>query len=413
MADRVVGVDVRALVVAWPADAGRGAVARFCREHEVSRSWFYEVRQRAVNEPATQAMMPRPREHAARHSQAVALEIEEIAVRLRKELADQGLDHGPVTVRWHLQKMGLPAPAASTLARIFTRRGMVTAQPSKRPRASYRRFEFAQVHECWQLDAMQWKLADATVCVVFQLLDDCSRLMIASRVAPGERAQDAIAVLDQGVAAHQVPRLLLTDNGSAFNQTRRGRTSQLVAHVSSMGCRPITGRPGHPQTQGKNERVHQPLQAWLRARPAAQTLAELQDQVDEFDQVYNHQRPHQSLAMQTPAQAAGQRPHAVPPTPQRPYPSTTSPPTARTQAIRAGQRRVSSKGKITVDHHQVFLGAEHAHTTVTAIITHATVTVFDPAGTLIRAVTLEPGKTYYGNDRPKTWRRSTQVSRLT
>ena len=48
-------------------------------------------------------------------------------MQIRKDLADQGLDHGPVTVRWHLQQTGLKAPAASTLARIFSARGMVTA----------------------------------------------------------------------------------------------------------------------------------------------------------------------------------------------------------------------------------------------------------------------------------------------
>ena len=410
MADRVVGVDVRALVVAWPDDAGRGAVARFCREHGVSRSWFYDVRRRALTEPVTQAMLPRSRQHAARHSQCVPLEVEELAVRLRKELADQGLDHGPVTVRWHLQKMGLPAPAPSTLARIFTRRGMVVPAPSKRPRASYRRFEYAQVHECWQLDAMQCKLADGTTGVVFQLLDDCSRLMIASRVALSENADDAVAVFDQGVRAHQVPCLLLTDNGVAFNQSRLGRTSRLVTHVSAMGCKPITGRPGHPQTQGKNERVHQPLQAWLLAHRTPETLAQLQATVEEFDQVYNNQRPHQSLAMKTPTQTAAERPHAVAPSP--PTPATHSA-TPRTQAVRAGQRRASEKGRINVDDNQILLGAEHARTTVTAIITDATVTVFDHHGNLIRTVTLEPGKTYYSNGRPKTWRQGNDVTRLT
>lgn len=408
MADRVVGMDVRALVVAWPDDAPRGAVARFCREHGVSRSWFYEVRDRALSEPATQAMLPRPRRYATRHPQAVPLEVEELAVRIRKELADQGLDHGPVTVRWQLQQMGLTAPAASTLARIFTRRGMVVPAPAKRPKSSYRRFEYAQVHECWQLDAMQWKLADGTVCVVFQLLDDCSRLLIASRVASAENAEDAIAVFDQGVAAHQVPCLLLTDNGVAFNQSRLGRTSRLATHVSALGCRPITGRPGHPQTQGKNERVHQPLQAWLRAHSAPRTHAELQRLVEAFDEVYNHRRPHQSLAMTTPAQAAAARPRAVAPLPPALTVRTTS-----ALPVRAVRRKVSGKGKISIGHRQIFLGAEHRQDTVTAIITDATVAVFDPRGRLIRTVVLVPGQTYYGNGRPKTWRRNQEASTLT
>ncbi len=61
-----------------------------------------------------------------------------------------------VTVRWHLQQLGVTAPDEYTLARIFTARGMDIAQPQKRPAQPYRRFEIATVHECWQLDAFEW-----------------------------------------------------------------------------------------------------------------------------------------------------------------------------------------------------------------------------------------------------------------
>ena len=201
------------------------------------------------------------------------MEVEELAVRIRKELADAGWDHGPVTVRHRLGELGLTAPAASTLARVFTRRGMVLAQPQKRPRSSYRRFEFATVHECWQLHAFQSTLAGGSVCAVYQVLDDRSRALLASHVTATETAAGAITVIDKAISAHQVPVLLLTDNGGAFNQTRMGHVSQLVTHRQALGARAITGRPGHPQTQGKDERVHQTTQRWLAARPRPATEA--------------------------------------------------------------------------------------------------------------------------------------------
>src|SRR3712207_7471453 len=89
MADRVVGMDVRAQVVQWPQDAPRGAVSRFVREQQVSRSWFYEVRRRVVEEGTLAALQPRPRvPRTPRHRQAVPVEVEEIAVLLRKQLHD-------------------------------------------------------------------------------------------------------------------------------------------------------------------------------------------------------------------------------------------------------------------------------------------------------------------------------------
>jgi putative transposase len=407
MADRVVRMDVRAVVVGWPEGAARGSVSRFCQEHGVSRSWFYEVRARARDSDPLTAMRPRPRATTARHPGAIPVEVEELAVRLRKELADAGWDHGPVTVRHRLGELGLSAPAASTLARVFTRRGMVLAQPQKRPRSSYRRFEFATVHECWQLDAFQSTLADGSVCVVYQVLDDRSRMLVASHVTAGETAQGAITVIDKAIAAHQVPVLLLTDNGSAFNQTRRGLSSQLVAHLQALGCRAITGRPGHPQTQGKDERVHQTTQRWLGARPRPATEAGLLSLLEVFDQQYNNTRPHQSLRMRTPAQAMAEEPHAVPPTPAEPSNPSTAP------AVRACRRRVGLNGKISVRYVAIQLGYEHRSTTVTVVLTGDHVAIFDPAGTLIRSLTLEPGRTYFSNGRPRGWNNSRRVSRLT
>ena len=407
MADRVVPVDVRAMVVAWPEDASRGAVSRFCRQHGVSRSWFYEMRSRARETDPLTAMRARPRTPHARHRQAIRLEVEELAVRIRKELADGGWDHGPMTVRHKLAELGVQVPAASTLSRVFTRRGMVVPQPQKRPRSSYRRFEFAMVHECWQLDAFQWTLADGSICVVYQVLDDKSRALLASHVTATETAEGAIAVIDKAIAAYQVPVLLLTDNGSAFNQTRRGLSSQLVTHLKQLGCRAITGRPGHPQTQGKDERVHQTTQRWLRARSTADP-GELLAQLEEFDRHYNNHRPHQSLAMRTPATARAEGPVAIPALP----PPTTE---ARTAArpVRAGQRRVGANGKISVRRVAIQLGYEHRYSTVTVVFAAETVSIFDRRGTHIRSLILEPGRTYYSNGRPRGWNNKRRASRLT
>lgn len=391
-------MDVRAIVVTWPEHAPRGAVKRFCDEHGVSRSWFYDIRALVEDTDPVTAMHHRPRQRRARSPQAIPLAVEDLAVRVRKDLADQGLDHGPVTVRHHLIAMGVQAPAASTLGRLFTRRGMVTPQPQKRPKSSYRRFEFGQVHECWQLDSFQWPLADGTITAVFQLLDDRSRFLIASHVAASETSVDALLVVTSGITRYQVPQLLLTDNGTAFNQDRRGKTCQLVAHVTALGCRPITGRPGHPQTQGKDERVHQTAQRWLRAQPPAHTIAELQTQIDAFDAAYNQHRPHQSLGMRTPAQALAEGPIAIPPLPLDPAPARPAPATAQT-------RHADHHGKIKVNYVAIQLGYEHKNTAVTVIVSGQSVNVFSATGVHIRSLTLTPGVTYYSNGRPRGGRR--------
>lgn len=396
MADKVVPMDVRAMVVNWPENAPRGAVTRFCRQHSVSTSWFYEVRKRALVEPALSAMQPRPRSRPEPHPQAVPTVMEEMAVRVRKELADQGWDHGARSVRHHLQQAGLQPPAPSTLHRIFVRRGMVQPQPQKRPHSADRRFEAALVDEMWQLDAYAWRLRDGTACAVFNLLDDCSRTL-RSLAAEAETAQAALAITQAAIEAWQVPCLFLSDNGLALNPVRRGRQGQLAGFLQSLGCRPITGRAYHPQTQGKDERVHQTQQRWLRAHPPAQTLSHLQQLLDTFDAYYNHQRPHQALAMSTPAQARLERPHAVPPSPSAPPAAPTPSPTGPI----AKARKVPFNGNIIVGKTRasIYLDAPHHGTTVTVMATEQTITIFDAAGHHIKTITLEPGKRYYGNGR--------------
>ena len=388
-------MDVRALVVTWPENAPRGAVRRFCREHGVSTSWFYDVRARARLESTLSALAPRPRSVPDPHPQAVPAAIEELAVRIRKEKLDAGWDHGARSVRHALLELGLAAPAASTLHRIFVRRGMVVAQPQKRPHAAYRRFEAALVDEMWQLDAYDWRLANGLPCTIFNLLDDCSRSLI-SRAAPAETSQAALAITRAGIAAWQVPCVFLTDNGSALNPARRGRQGQLATFLRSLGCKPITGRVDHPQTQGKDERVHQTQQRWLRAQDPPATLTDLQALLDHFDEHYNHRRPHQALQMRTPAQARRDRPHAVPPLPPPPQPAALA---AGADRPLLKARKVPFNGNIIVGKARVsiYLDARYHSTTVMVLATDQTVTIFDAKGVLIKTIQLEPGKRYYGN----------------
>ena len=100
-------------------------------------------------------------------------------------------------------------------------------------------------------------------------------------------------MFDKAIAAHGVPQRLLSDNGAALNPSRRGLLGQLVEHVSRLGVEAITGKPYKPTTQGKNERFHQTLFRYLDKQPLADTLEELQAQVDAFDHIYNTERPHQ------------------------------------------------------------------------------------------------------------------------
>lgn len=307
---------VRLAIAQWPPDAPRGSVTTFCAEHGISRKTFYAILARAKSEGQAAALEPRSRRPHTSPTR-ITDDVQQQALGVRAALESSGLDHGPVSVHDKMLALGMtPVPSVASLARIFRGKGVARLEPKKKPRAAYRRFVYPAPNACWQLDATEYVLTGGRKCVIFQLQDDHSRKAVASHVAPGETAQDALRVVKKGIASHGVPQRLLTDNGLALNPTRRGWEGQLVAYVTSLGVEAITGKPYKPTTQGKNERFHQTLFRWLDKQPLASSIAELQEQVDRFDVIYNTERPHQGLPGRiTPQQAWDATPVAEPPRP--------------------------------------------------------------------------------------------------
>ena len=286
---------VRLAICQWPDNAPRGAVSTFCAEHGISRKSFYTLRKRVETEGQAAVLEPkfrRPKSSPSRLSD----EVKAAAVSVRAALEASGLDHGPISVHDKMHAMGLPqVPSTAALARIFREAGVARLEPRKKPRSAWRRFVYPAPNACWQLDATQYVLTGGRTCVIFQLIDDHSRYAVASHVAWSETAEAAIAVFDKAVAACGVPQRLLSDNGIALNPSRRGYLGRFVKHISRLGVQAITGKPDKPTTQGKNERFHQTLFRYLDKQPLASTLAELQTQIDAFDDIYNTERPHQGL----------------------------------------------------------------------------------------------------------------------
>ena len=322
-----VPADVRWAIANWPENTERGAVTRFCERHGISRSVFYKIRAQ-VRElgpvGATEPGSRRPHHSPSRTDPAVL----EHALAVRTWLVERGLDAGPLSVADRMRRQGLTAPSRATLARAFAAAGVSKPEPRKRPRAANRRFVYPAPNCCWQIDAFAWSLADGTHVAIHQVIDDHSRMAVATLVADGETARAAVLVVSTAVRRWGVPQRLLSDNGLAFNPTRRGFTGKLVDYLIDLGVKPITGKPDRPTTQGKNERFHQTLQKWLNARPPAKTIAALQLLVDEFDRYYNLERPHQALGGKTPAQAWAATQPAPEPTAEPRMPSI--PPSART-----------------------------------------------------------------------------------
>ncbi|GAB3778285.1 integrase core domain-containing protein [Nocardioides ungokensis] len=387
----------------------------FCAGHEISRKTFYAIRARTRTDGAAAALEPRSRRPRSSPTK-ITDEVKEQALTVRAALESSGLDHGPISVHDKMRAMGLdPVPSVASLARIFREAGVARLEPKKRPRSAWRRFVYPAPNACWQLDATEYVLTGGRKCVILQLIDDHSRYAVASHVAWGETSEAAIAVFDKAVAAHGVPQRLLSDNGIALNPSRRGLLGQLVVHVMGLGVEPITGKPYKPTTQGKNERFHQTLFRYLDKQPLADSLAELQAQVDAFDHIYNTERPHQGLpgritprmAWEATAVAEAPRPTRelfIRPAVVRPAP----PPVPTDLPDDTIVKRLTSAGMFLLDKVQYKVDGHRGFEQVLIITDGEKITVADLHGEiLIEHTRPAPGVTYVGNNKPRGRRPTT------
>ncbi len=172
---------------------GKQSPNQLVREYPISRSWFYELlaRYRRDGPAALERKSHRPASCPHQVDQAVI----GVIVELRAQLSAAGLDAGPQTILHHLAGRFDNTPSRVTIWRILKRQGLITPEPHKRPRASFVRFEAQLPNELWQTDATEWHLADSTKVEILNLIDDHSRLCLASLAVRTVKAADALHLL--------------------------------------------------------------------------------------------------------------------------------------------------------------------------------------------------------------------------
>jgi transposase len=179
------------------------------RQFGLSRRWVITLVQRFLAEGEA-GLQPRSRRPLSSPRQT-SREVENAIVAIRKELDRDGHEAGAATIGFHFQQRYGHAPAVSTIWRILTARGFVTPQPHKRPKSSYLRFAAEQPNERWQTDITHWPLADGTDAEILNILDDHSRLCVASRAQRVFKAADVDRCYRDAAQIYGDPASLLSD----------------------------------------------------------------------------------------------------------------------------------------------------------------------------------------------------------
>jgi transposase InsO family protein len=147
----------------------------------------------------------------------------------------------------------------ATIWRILSRHGLVTAQPHKRPKSSFIRFQADLPNQLWQADVILWRLAVGTEVEILNVLDDHSRLLVGSDALSRFKAADVLRSFLAAGACYGLPEALLTDNGAVFTANSRRGKVLLESELEGLGVEGKHSTPYHPQTCGKVERLHQTL----------------------------------------------------------------------------------------------------------------------------------------------------------
>ena len=369
--------------------------AQTARLYGVSEGWVSKLvaRWRAEGDAAFQARSRRPGSSPSK----VCDETVEMVVNLRAELSSRGLDAGPHTISLapptappdHRFALHDPAPPR--------RSGSRGAQPQKRPRSSYVRFQADLPNEMWQSDFTHWRLATGADTEIITWLDDHSRYALSVTVHRRITGPIVVDTFNQTCADHGVPASTLTDNAMVYT-TRfsggKGGRNAFEARLAALGTEQKNSAPNHPTTCGKVERFQQTLKKYLTAQPAAHSLDQLQGLIDEFTRHLQPQPPPPQPRTFNPSRRLPASPQSNPRTQQR-----------ADVHFRVRHDRVDKTGSVTLRHnsrlHHIGIGRAHKHTPVTLLVADLDIRVIaTQTGELLRHLTLDPTRDYQPQNQP-------------
>ena len=194
-------------------------------------------------------------------------------------------------------------PAVSTRGRILSLYGLVTRR-KRRSRANpwFQPFLGAdQPNTVWCADFKGWiRTGDGTRCDPLTVSDACTRMLLCCDILTKPDYTHVRPVFERIFKEYGLPQAIRTDNGPPFASVGAGGLSPLSVWWVKLGIRPERIRPGHPEENGRHERLHRTIKQETMKPPAANPQAQ-QEKCDSFISVYNTVRPHEALGQIPPA----------------------------------------------------------------------------------------------------------------
>uniref|UniRef100_UPI0040422534 IS481 family transposase n=1 Tax=Roseitalea porphyridii TaxID=1852022 RepID=UPI0040422534 len=275
-------------------------MAPLCRAFGISRKTGYKIFSR-YKEMGIEGLTDRSR-RPYRHANQLPFQIETLIVSLKKEQPSWGAPK----IRDKLMRLypDLHAPAVSTVRAVLDRHGLVQRRKPRRARAQGTALSRpGHPNDLWCADYKgEFMLADRRYCYPLTVTDHVSRYLFACEALSSTKEAFAFPVFERLFKQFGLPAAIRTDNGVPFaSPNALYKLSRLSVWWLRLGIAIERIKPGHPQQNGRHERMHLTLKRET-TKPAGENVLQQQGRFDDFIEYYNTERPHQGLGMATPAE---------------------------------------------------------------------------------------------------------------
>ena len=294
-------VNERMMFVSRLQDGER--MSELCREFGISRKTGYKLLARFSEHGPTGLYDLSRARHTVRHR--VSTQLEELLVEMRHKHPTWGARKLHAWLRSNVA--GLHLPAIGTISRVLRRQGLI--KPRKRRTrhnvlpygAKIRRS--SEANELWCIDFKgQFRLGNGRLCYPLTVTDHYSRFLLGCEALESTQGKPAREALKQVFREYGMPHAIRSDNGPPFASNSIAGLSELSVWWLKLGIVPERIEPGHPEQNGRHERMHLTLKQET-TRPSSQNLLQQQERFDHFVRIYNEERPHEALSDQPPATA--------------------------------------------------------------------------------------------------------------
>jgi len=291
-------------------ESGEWTMTELCRYYGIARKTGYKWAERfaAGGVAGLQEESRAPRRHPNQTPEA----IEAAVLALRQA----HMRWGPRKLRQYLQDRHPHRawPAASTMGELLKREGLVAERKRRKKTPPYTQplAGADQANRVWCADFKGWfQTRDGERIDPLTLSDAHSRYLLRCQAVEKTNGERVRAIFQAAFREYGLPQAVRTDNGPPFASRALAGLSRLAVWWMKLGIVPERIAPGHPEQNGRHERLHRTLKEETAMPPQANGRAQ-QRAFDRFRQEYNQERPHEALGQRTPASLYAPSPRAYP-----------------------------------------------------------------------------------------------------